>query len=485
MSFKFNKKATVKVVLLGMNKVWLKEYFDRLASERDKWRRRNWYYHETIKNLCQFIIPPQSNVLDVGCGTGDLLNSVVPARGVGIDFSSRMVSLAAQKYPRLEWCVADVEVLKLGESFDYIVVSDLLGYLVDIERSFHTLKTVSHKRSRLVITHYNYLWEPVLRLTEFLRLKARTPLQNWLSPHDIENMLLLAGFEVIKRGNKMLLPIYLPILSSFINRVVANLPILSRLGLIQYVVARPLPEAKKDYSVSVVIPARNEKGNIENAVKRLPRFGTTQELIFVEGHSTDGTLDEIKRVADLYAVRRDIKWAVQKGKGKGDAVRWGFEMAQGEMLMILDADLTVAPEDLPKFYRAMASGQGEFINGSRLVYQLEHESMRFLNILGNKFFSLMFSWILGQRIKDTLCGTKVLFKSDYKKIAANRWYFGDFDPFGDFDLLFGAAKLNLKVVELPVRYQARSYGTTNIRRWRHGWLLLKMVFFAMWKIKLA
>ena len=467
----------------GMNKILLKEYFDHLALSRDKWIKRNRYYHKSIIDLCRFVIPAKSSVLDVGCSTGDLLNSIEPSYGLGVDLSPKMIDFAIKKYPNLNWRVVDAEKLELGECFNYIIFSDLLGYLTDIERAFWFLRSASHGQTKVLITYYNYFWEPILRLAEFLHLKAKQPIQNWLSPSDIKNMLALAGFEIVKSGNKILLPIYIPLLSVFINKFIANLPILSRLGLIQYVVARPIPEVKKEYSVSIIIPARNEKGNIENAIKRIPDFGTIQEIIFIEGHSNDDTLEEIKRVADYYAGKKNIKWACQKGKGKGDAVRLGFEMATGDVLMILDADLTMPPEDLPKFYNAIISGRGEFINGSRLVYPLENESMRFLNILGNKFFSLMFSWILGQRIKDTLCGTKVLFKKDYELIAANRKYFGDFDPFGDFDLLFGAAKLNLKIVEMPIRYQARTYGSTNIQRWRHGWLLLKMTLFAARKFK--
>jgi glycosyltransferase involved in cell wall biosynthesis len=275
----------------------------------------------------------------------------------------------------------------------------------------------------------------------------------------------------------------LPLFSDFVNKYIANLPLIRHLGVLQYYVARPIPTEPRECSVSVVIPCRNEKGNIEQAVLRLPTFGKSLEIIFVEGNSTDGTLEEVKRVAQAYGQQTNIRWAVQDGKGKGNAVRNGFSIATGELLMILDADLTVAPEDLPKFYDTARLGKGEFVNGSRLVYSMEREAMRFLNVLGNKFFSVMFTWLIGQKIKDTLCGTKVLFKEDYDMIVAQRSYFGDFDPFGDFDLLFGAAKLNLRIVELPVRYHARTYGETNIQRWRHGWLLLRMVVFAMRKIK--
>jgi glycosyltransferase involved in cell wall biosynthesis len=235
-------------------------------------------------------------------------------------------------------------------------------------------------------------------------------------------------------------------------------------------------------STTVVIPCRNEKGNIENAVIRLPQFCEDLEIIYVEGNSQDGTLDEINRVISAYP-DKDIKVLVQDGLGKGDAVRKGFNHAHGDILMILDADLTVPPEDLTKFYKAITTGKGEYINGTRLVYPMDDQAMRFLNFWANRTFSIIFTWLLNQRLTDTLCGTKVLTKKNYDKIVDNRSYFGDFDPFGDFDLIFGATKLNLKMVEVPIRYTARSYGETQISRFRHGLLLLKMVVFAYKKLK--
>ncbi len=309
-----------------------------------------------------------------------------------------------------------------------------------------------------------------------------SPIENWLSFEDLNNLLQLSGFAVVRRGEELLLPVYIPLISNLVNRFIARLPLIRRLCLVQYIIAKPVQRAVAERTVSVIIPARNEKGNIENAVRRMPQLGKHTEIIFVEGGSVDGTRDEIERVIRQYP-EKDIACTAQDGIGKGDAVRKGFGIAQGEALMILDADLTVAPEELPKFYAAISSGRGEFINGSRLVYPMEYQAMRILNLAGNKFFGAMFSWVLGQRIKDTLCGTKVLLKKDYEQIVENRGYFGDFDPFGDFDLLFGAAKLGLRIVDLPIHYRARTYGDTNIRRWKHGWLLLKMTLFAMVKIK--
>ncbi len=442
------------------------------------------YYHERIQDLVGFLIPEREAVLEIGTGDGDLLASLNPKDGTGIDIDPKKIDAAKNKYPKMDWRVMDAADVSFDKCFDYVVLSDVLGRFADVQDVFHELHAVSHDRTRVIITYFNYVWEPVLRLAEFLGLKSKQPPQHWLSGKDIENLLYISGFEVIKSGKKILLPFYIPILSTFVNRYIANLPFINRFCLVQYIVARPMERKSREYSVSVIVPARDEKGNIEQAILRLPQFGSSLETIFIEGHSSDGTLEEIERVTKKYAGKKNIRFAVQDGKGKGDAVRKGFAMAAGEVLMILDADLTVPPEELPKFYDAIRSGRGEFINGSRLVYPMEKEAMRFLNVLGNKFFSLMFSWLLGQHIKDTLCGTKVLFAEDYKRIARGRTYFGDFDPFGDFDLILGAAKLNLKIVDLPVHYRERTYGSTKISRFRHGLLLLKMCVFAARKLKL-
>jgi hypothetical protein len=383
----------------------------------------------------------------------------------------------------LEFLVGDGEALTFDETFDVILLVDVVGHVLDVEATLKQLRHCCTPTTRVVITHHNFLWEPFLCLLERMGLKMPQDEQSWLLPADIRNLIRLADYEVVKAEWRLLMPVGIPILSTIANGLLAHLPGLNRLCLCHYVVAR-MRTAPADgaQTVSIVIPCRNEKGNIEAAIARLPSFGSHQEIIFVDGHSADGTPDEIRRVIAQYP-EKDISLLVQDGSGKGDAVRKGFVHATGDIRMILDADLTVPPEDLPKFYEAIASGKGEFINGSRLVYPMEHEAMRYLNLLGNKFFSMAFSWLLGERIKDTLCGTKVLFRGDYERIAANRSYFGEFDPFGDFDLLFGASKRNLKILEVPIRYQERTYGVTNIHRFTHGWLLLKMIVYGFFRLK--
>lgn len=457
-------------------------HFECVAPKRDKWKKKNRFYQKTIERQYAFIIPEGSTVLELGCCTGDLLNAVKPGKGIGVDFSATAISIAREKYPHLEFHVADAVHFTPEVEIDYIIVSDLITSLWDVQAFFRKVRSYVNPRTKIIISSYNYLWEPILKLGETLGMKAKQPLQNWLSYRDIENVLKLENFEVIKVERKLLFPKYIPIVNLIFNKFLANLPWVSNLDLIKFISARPVYSDPKEFSVSIVVPARNERGNMENAIRRTPKFGSHQEFIFIEGHSSDGTYEEMLRVQQAYP-EVDMKVMRQTGKGKGNAVREAFAAATGDILMILDADLTTPPEDMPKFYEALRNNKGEFINGCRLVYPMEKEAMRFLNFLANKFFGWFFSYVLGQQLKDTLCGTKVLFRKDYERIIANRHYFGDFDPFGDFDLLFGAAKLNLKITEVIVRYRDREYGSTQISRFSHGWLLIKMSVFAARKIK--
>jgi len=460
------------------------QYFDAMAPERDRWIAKNGYYHEQLQRIFSFYVSPGHSVLEIGSATGNLLAALQPKRGLGIDLSPKMVETASKKYPHLEFRVDDVENLQTDETFDYIILSDVSGFLYDVQAAFENLHKISGPRTRIVISHYSYLWDPLLRLGETLGIKAKQPVQNWLARADIENLLQLAGFEIIRANMRLMLPVGIPLLAPLCNRVLVNLPGFRHLGLVSLLVARPKQVPyPKPLSCTVVVPCRNERGNIEGAVTRTPDMGTHTELIFVEGNSSDNTYEECERVIAAYP-DKDIKLIPQgSGKGKGDAVRKGFAAAKGDVLMILDADLTVAPEEMPKFFNALAGGMGEFVHGSRLIYPMQSQAMQLLNSWANKFFGIAFTFTLEQRFKDTLCGTKVLLKTDYEKIVANRSYFGDFDPFGDFDLIFGAAKLNLKIVEIPIHYLDRAYGSTNISRFRHGWLLLQMAWFALWKMK--
>jgi ubiquinone/menaquinone biosynthesis C-methylase UbiE len=460
-------------------------HWDNVAKSLEGWRGWGGYYHQRLAYLLRMIIPHNQKVLEIGCGDGKLLASLSPAFGLGVDFSSQMCQRAKRLHPELKFIQGDAHYLPLKEKFDYIIASDLLNDLWDVQQTLKQIHRLSHQNTRIIFNVYSKLWEIPLAFGQQLKLAKPNLPQNWFSPQDIEQLLNLEDFEVIKVSQEIIFPFYIPLVTPFLNRFLGKFWPFRHLALTNIIVARldhTPPISHQPSSVSVIIPARNEAGNIEELITRTPELGSGTELIFVEGHSQDDTLQTIQQCLEKYP-GRDVKLFQQKGKGKGDAARLGFERASGDVLMILDSDLSVPPEDLILFYRALTDNKGDFINGVRLVYPMEDEAMRFLNLLGNKFFSMTFSWLLGQHIKDTLCGTKVLRKSDYQQISLNRSYFGDFDPFGDFDLIFGAAKLNLKIIDLPVRYRSRTYGSTNIHRFKHGWLLLKMVLVAAQKLK--
>ncbi len=459
-------------------------HWDMMAKMRDFKKKTGGYYHQRLAEIYRFLVAPGQSVLEIGCGTGNLLAELQPVFGVGVDLSGEMVQRAVQRHPHLHFVQGDAHRLPFNSAFDVIILSDLVNDLFDVQGCFQEIRRLAFPRTRIIINTYSRLWDLPLRLAQ--RLGWMTPLlpQNWLTVEDVDNLLHLANFQMIRSNPEILWPIRTPGLSTILNKFIAKLWPFRYFNLTNFIVARLTQAAtasNQRTTVSVIVPARNEAGNIGEIVRRIPEMGKSTEIIFVEGHSED---DTYKAIGGAMAKNsRRIRRFQQAGTGKADAVRLGFSKATGDVLMILDADMTVSPEDLPRFYDALVAGKGEFINGVRLVYPMEQDAMRYLNMIGNKFFSLAFSWILGQAIKDTLCGTKVLWKKDYQLIAGNRAYFGDFDPFGDFDLIFGASKRNLKIVEIPIRYAERKYGITNIDRWRHGWLLVKMTVFAALRIK--
>jgi len=365
-----------------------------------------------------------------------------------------------------------------------IVLDGVLNRVDDVYEAIQGVSDSWCSDFRLINVCYRRFWRRFLKVVRSSRSSERA-IKNWIPPDELDNLLEQTGFEVVERRGAVLLPIPIPILSRFVNRWLAPMPLLRLFCVYNIVVARPTrTERSSDPAVSIIVAARNEEGNIGPLLERIPKLSGRQEVILIEGGSKDRTWQVIENA--LARPREDgivLRALKQTGKGKGDAVRLGFEHATGDILIILDADLSVPPEELPRFIDLLRRNTCEFANGSRLVYPMDTRAMQFLNLLGNRLFGLAFTFLLGQSVRDTLCGTKALWASDYRRIAAQRSYFGDFDPFGDFDLLFGAARLHLKIRDVPVHYKERVYGSTNISRFRHGLLLLRMTFVAARKLR--
>jgi SAM-dependent methyltransferase len=475
-----------RVIAMSVRKQEVRHCFNANAAARGSWLKRSAFFHQEDLLYLKYLIPKGARILELGCGIGHLLAALKPSFGVGVDLSEEMVAQARKVHSDLAFYVGDIEdrafIKSLPGPFDFIVIIDTLGLLDDCQGTLDNLHELCTRQTRIIIGYYSHLWFPALRVAERIGLKMPQPPDNILSPADIRSLAELSDFEPIKTEIRLLVPVSLFGLGRFVNRFIAPLPIIRQLCIRHYTVCRSLRHTKRrSRSVTIVIPARNERGNIEPAIKRIPIFGSDLEIIFVEGHSHDGTWDEIERVIAANPHLR-IKALRQPGKGKADAVFAGFNAAHGDILIILDSDLTTPPEQLPKFWQAMHSGKGEFVNGSRLVYPMDDEAMPFLNLIANRLFSLLFTWLLSQRFTDTLCGTKALWRSDYQRLRAESSDLG-IDPFGDFDLIFGASKLGLKMIEVPIRYTRRTYGKSQISRVRHGFWLLRMIWFAFLRIK--
>lgn len=476
-----------ETALRSSRKAEIRALSERLAAERENWIERNAYYYAEEFRMLRFLIQPNQRVLEIGCGTGSLLAALKPSRGVGVDFSPAMIEQARAEHPNFEFIVGDVEepgtLHQIYGPFDIVVLADTFGLLDDCQTFLQQIRPLLHHGSRIVIAHHNHLWELLLRLGEALGAKSPQTGASWLSLHDIGNLLDLAGYDVVQTHRRQLLPYHALGLGPLVNRYIGTLPLVQGLCVRHYTIARPvMAPTPAPRSASIIVPCRNERGNIAPLVARLPAFAERVEIIFVEGHSADDTYAEVERVI-LANPQRAIRLLRQPGIGKADAVRAGMAIATGDIVMILDADMTVAPEDMPKVFDAIAAGRADFVNGTRFVYPMEDGAMRFLNLLGNRGFSLIFSWLLNQRFTDTLCGTKALRRTHWDAIAANRNAFAIDDPFGDFDLILGAARLTLKTIEMPMRYGERRYGETQISRFRHGWYLLRMAFAAYRRLK--
>lgn len=459
----------------------LAEVYGAQAEEREDSLRRNAYYYGRLGAMLRFMTEKGRSVLSVRSDVGQYLEAVDPGHGVGLEIAPELNAVAARRNPGFKFILGCPEEATFGETFDTILIVNAVNDQFDVQTMLQNLRTACRPDTRLVLTFNNWLWQPVMALAQALGIKRRQPRQNWLSFESVGDLLHLADFDVVRRHTAILCPVYIPVVSWLLNDLVARLPLFDKLCFVQAYVARPRPTRRPQEalpSVSVIVPCRNEAGNVEAAVLRTPEMGSHTEIIFCDDKSTDGTADEVRRMMREHP-GRDIRLVEGPAICKAENVWTGFDAARGDVLMILDGDLAVPPEELPGFYEAIVSGQGEFINGSRMVYPIRTLAMRTANVFGNKMFSLVFSHILRQQVLDTLCGTKVLFRKDYERLKRLRGSWGIDDRWGDYELIFGAAKLNLKYLEIPVHYMERSYGDTKMTgRLKNAMIMLRMCLAA-------
>jgi len=450
-----------------LNREDIQAYFERISPVWAYWQDKNKFYHQELRQLIQGMIPPGSAVLELGSGTGDLLAMLRPRHGVGLNIAQGLTDLARRKFPDLEFCTVRVDDITVPDNFapEYIVLTNMLDYVYDICEVLEKLFPLMQDGTLLIMTTTNPLWAPILRLASRLGQRLPDSTQNFITNKDIRSVLKLQGFDVVEEGMALPIPRRVPCLGDVVNAVLPEMPVLRYVSSMQYIVARRRGR-RQPLSCSVIIPCHNEEDNIIECVKRVPDLGSGTEIVVVDDGSTDATRQRVQEL--MRSDRRVRLMATDRNQGKAHAVRAGFAAARGDVLMILDADMAVMPEELPKFLKPLQQGTADFVNGTRLIYPMPGQAMRMANYLGNKAFCFLASWILRQRVSDTLCGTKAFLKRDYERMTH-----GGKERWGDFDLLFGAARLKLRILEIPIHYQERRAGTSKMRVLRDGWLFLR------------
>ncbi|MFC1709267.1 glycosyltransferase [Candidatus Omnitrophota bacterium] len=445
----------------------VKNHFDSIAKNYDGWKRQNIYYYSNLKNFLRNSIEPGAKVLEIGCATGEMLASVEPAVGVGIDISSEMIKIAQKKFPKYTFVCSPIENLQHDEKFDYIIMVDLLDHVYDIIELFECVHKFCHPTTKIIITMINPWWEPILKFMEKVGVKAPQGPHNFLEASNLTKIVDFLDFSIIYSGYMLLFPKFIPILSYLANTIGVTIWGLNKFSFVQYIVLRPIQKNNNNLELgcSVIVPCHNEEDNVEEAIKRVPSMGKKTEIIVVDDGSRDRTKEIVRNLQKDNSNLKLIDYG--SNKGKGYAVQQGFNTASQGVIMILDADMSVPPEELPNFFNLLNKGACDFVNGTRMVYPMEKQAMRYLNNLGNKIFSLIMTFITGQYLTDTLCGTKALYKKDYQRITmgVDRW--------GDFDLLFGAVKIKSKIMEMPVHYMSRKSGESKMKTFRHGLHLLR------------
>lgn len=474
--YEYDIAATIEDIC--KNSSFSKKFFSYQVSKKmDFWREKNWYFHNALKNIFKEFVTEDASVLQIGYGLGDVLAGLFPNKAVSFDEDKNLAELSRRRYSNFKFIVGNLNEIDLKGKFDYIIMPNSVEHFTDIQTVLEKVRTNLADEGRLIMTLTNPKWQYVYDLLEKWGLKRPEEPKNWLKMRNLENIAELAGFEVSDSGFRLLIPTHIPILSNFINYRIKGKNTIASLAVEQFIVVKKSLEKKnKNYSCTVLIPCYNEEGNIAEAIARTPNFCKNLEILIVDDGSRDKTATIVRKV--MKKDKRVKLISYKPNQGKGHAVRTGFDNAKGEIIMILDADMTVPPEELGRFYNVLASGQALFANGTRLIYPMEDQAMRSFNLLGNVGFSYAFSYILGQRVTDTLCGTKALFKKDYKKIKMTG------EGWGDFDLLFGASENNLKIKEVPVHYKKRVAGESKMKGLKHGFVMLKMVGKGFVRLKL-
>ncbi len=370
-----------------------------------------------------------------------------------------------------------------NKKYKTIILTDLFEVSTDILELLSMVNKLLGKDGIIVICSINQKWNRILNLFERLNLKDGNQKRLFINSTIVLNIAKVTGLEFVTQRNKQIFPFRMLGLGSLINNILEILFFPFSFGIRIYSILNQQEKfnEEKKYSKSIIIPAKNEEKNLKPLLNQIPELEEDHEIILAIGDSEDKTYEVAKEIKEARCWPFEVKVIKQTGKGKANAVWEAVEEASKEVIIILDADISVNPETIVQFNSVIDTGKASFVNGTRLIYGMESGAMRIVNNLGNRIFQYIVSIIIGQKITDSLCGTKVFFRKDFNKIKLWKELVQMKDPFGDFDMIFTAGYFGLKILEIPVRYQARVYGVTQIKRFRDGY---KLIIYLLNSIKI-
>lgn len=372
------------------------------------------------------------------------------------------------------------KILINNTKYDCIVLSDMFEVNDDILGLLKLLKKNLNNDGTILLTSITPIWDGVLSILEMLNLKNKSKKRSYIHLNKLSAVLDTINFQITGKRTRQYFPFKLFYFGNIINNFLEIILYFFNFGIRSYFTIKEIEDtAEKDVlSKTIIVPAKNEEGNLNELINRIPYLGNNVEVIISCGISNDNTLGMAKSLKSDNFI---IKVIEQTSKGKANAVWEACEQSSNDLIAILDADLSVDPEELSSFFELIETKKCDFVNGTRLIYSMEKGSMRFINNFGNRLFQYVVSKIIRLPLTDSLCGTKVFKKNLYEKIKKWQSVVKIKDPFGDFDLLFAAAYSSQKIVEYPIHYRARKYGTTQIRRFKDGFKLIKYLSVSFYK----
>tara|TARA_B110000977_G_scaffold125183_1_gene160299 strand:+ start:1495 stop:2904 length:1410 start_codon:yes stop_codon:yes gene_type:complete len=455
----------------------LNYYLKNKESRENFLKKKNFLFDEISKAL-NYLINDSNYVKFFCCGNSSIVNKVNSKNIYINEINNTFINSLTKSEIKKE------DEINKNLNFDHIVIADI-EHQKFITKNLIDLNEKIDNECRVIVLSKSIFWSTLINF--YKKIKNIGPDKNNFLPYsNLRKIFLNTNFEIVKNEKIIFFPFQFSLLTKFINQIF-RFPVLNFFCMINLTVLKKVQ--KKNYQaegkkISFIIPCKNEGGNIKFFYEKIINSTINAEFLFGNDNSSDNTLDEIKKLQQAIP-NKEIKIYDGPGVCKSENVYKGINLASGEIILIYDADLTVSFDDLVNSINLLLKTDADFINCTRMIMPQQKNAMKFLNFYGNLFFAFLFSILFKQKITDTLCGTKIFFKKDWEQIKKYNNTWGAKDLWGDFDLLLGAYKNNLKIVENPISYTDRKEDETKMTGIiKNSIRMLIITFVAYYKLRI-